>query len=110
MKVTNNLGSKVIYNDMYGFFSPYVDEFGNAVKRTKDEYSYSYDGFVTHRMGANKEANSTIYSDRLLQQNHKKCRSLMEKHFGNSGDYWFDRQPNQNKSKLFCVIGVKTLN
>ena len=70
-----------------------VDEHGTPVKRTKQEYPYSYDGFVSWRGGENKEANNTIYSDRLLQWDFAKHDRLCEKHFGNKGQYWNSREP-----------------
>lgn len=72
-----------------------VDEYGNPVKRTKAEYPYSYDGFVTWRGGENSEITSTIYSDRLRMWDKEKREldGLLEKHFGGTGDYWFNRSP-----------------
>jgi hypothetical protein len=72
-----------------------VDEHGNPVERTKEEYPYSYDGFVTWRGGENSEANSTVYSDRLRlwDRGKGKLDALLEKHFGDSSDHWFDRSP-----------------
>ena len=77
-----------------------VDEHSNPVERTKREYPYSYDGFVTWRGGANKEINGTVYSDRLLQWDYKKTRELMKKHFGNEGDYYDKRSPEAIESFL----------
>jgi hypothetical protein len=65
-----------------------IDEHGNAVARTKTSHPYTYDGFVLHRMGENKEAESTIYSDRLMQWDFKKHDELLMKHFGDQGQYW----------------------
>lgn len=72
-----------------------ADEFGNPVKRTRSEYPYSYDGLVTWRGGENKEATTTIYSDRLLQWDYEKCRAMMQKHFGKQSDYWSEYTPEQ---------------
>jgi hypothetical protein len=69
------------------------DEFGNPVKRTKFEYPYSYDGFVTYRNGENSEANCTLYSDRMIRE--KEYRELSKKHFGNEGQMFFDRSPKK---------------
>lgn len=66
-----------------------VDEFDRPVKRSKQEYRYSYDGFVQERVHPNEKANGTIYTDRLSRDmDHKKYRNLQEKHFGKSGDWW----------------------
>lgn len=71
----------------------YQDEFGNPITRTPQTNPYSYDGFVTYRNGENKEANCTIYSDRLIRENYKLVRDLMQKHFGNQGDSYSQRNP-----------------
>lgn len=65
-----------------------IDEFGNPVERTKEEYPYSYDGFVTWRRGTNEEANTTVYSDRLNQWDHQKNKELKLKHFGSERDFY----------------------
>ena len=85
---------------MVTYCSPYVDEHGNAVERTKDKYPYTYDGFVTWRGGENSEVTGTVYSDRLLQWNYQKTRDLMQKHFGNTGDYYSSRSPKQIQAFL----------
>ena len=84
-----------------------INEHGNPVERTKNEYPYSYDGFVTWRGGENKEANETIYSDRLLRQNYEKTRKLMKKHFGNEGDYYSGRTPEKIEMFLSEWLGKK---
>jgi len=83
-----------------GCFFGQVEEFDQPVKKSKHEYPYSYDGFVTYRNGKNEDANGTIYSDRLLQWDYEKTRSLMKKHFGESGDYWNSRSPEKIQSFL----------
>ena len=90
-------------------FSQALDEVGNPVKRTKREYPYSYDGFVTYRNGKNEEANGTIYSDRLMQWDYKKARALMKKYFNEDGDYWDNRNPSQIQDFLREWTGDKNL-
>jgi hypothetical protein len=82
------------------FFGQAVDEFDNPVVRTKQSHPYSYDGFVTYRNGKNEESTGTIYSDRLLKWDYEKSRSLMKKHFNESGDYWDRRDPLKIQSFL----------
>lgn len=77
-----------------------VDEFDNPIQKTKFDYPYSYDGFVTYRNGKNEEANYTIYSDRLLQQDYSKTKELMQKHFGNTSDYYCNRSVNDIEAFL----------
>ena len=95
--------------DYYNHFYP-VDEYGNSVEKTKDKYPYSYDGFVTYRNGENKEVNSTVYTDRLLQWDYEKTRKLIKKHFPNNlGDYWNTREPKQIEKFLQDWLGDKKL-
>jgi len=70
-----------------------VDEHDQPVKRCKNKYPYSYDGFVLWRGLPQKEMNHTLYSDRLKQHHHEKWDELCKKHFGNSGDYFDNRTP-----------------
>jgi|ERR1035437_128025 hypothetical protein len=82
------------------YFSAYVDEHGNSIERTKHDFPYSYDGYITWRGGENKEANGTIYSDRLLQQDYQKYNLLSKKHFGNDGQSFSNRSSEQIESFL----------
>jgi len=77
-----------------------VDEHDKPVKRTKQTHPYSYDGFVQWRGGKNNEATSTIYSDRLLQWDFAKHDELCQKHFGNKGQYWNNREPEKIEAFL----------
>jgi len=85
---------------LYEFYDGKVDENDDPVKRTKRSHPYSYDGFVQWRGGENKEATSTIYSDRLLQWDFDKHDELCMKHFGNEGQYWNDRDPKKIEAFL----------
>jgi hypothetical protein len=85
-------------NITYG--SGMIDEFDKPIKKTPSKYPYSYDGYITHRAGENKEANGTIYTDRLNMWDHKKCHELKQKHFGNQSDYWSDFSPDQIEAFL----------
>ena len=102
---------KITATDQFGhfIFSPYVDEFDRPIERTPHEYPYSYDSFVIHRVGANEDATSTIYSDRILQWDYKKARKLMAKHFGESGDYWNNREPKKIEKFLREYCKDKTI-
>lgn len=86
--------------DGYFTVSVPVDEYGNPVRKTKDKYRYSYDGFVTHRMGKNEEVNGTVYSDRLYQWDGAKYDRLCKKHFGDESQYWYSRSPKEIEAFL----------
>lgn len=78
------------YGNFFTNLEP-VDEYGNLVSRTKSSHPYSYDGFITWRGGENSEVNDTVYSDRLWEQDYRKADELCEKHFGDRGQYFFNR-------------------
>jgi len=86
-----------------------VDEHGNVVSKTKSEYPYTYDGFVTFRGGENKEANCAVYTDRLYREDHKKHDELVKKHFGDTGQYWSSRNSEKIEAFLRDWTGDKEL-
>jgi hypothetical protein len=77
-----------------------VDEHGQPVERTKQQYPYSYDGFVQWRDTNKPKANGTIYSDRLTQWDFPKYDLLCMKHFGNKSQYWDSREPEKIEAFL----------
>lgn len=101
-----------------------VDEHDNPVERSKEEYPYSYDGFVQERVLPNSEATSTVYSDRLLQWDYELTRKLMKKHFKDTGideggDWWNNRSAESiqgflrerlNKPNLLVVLVMEYCN
>jgi hypothetical protein len=95
-------------NGIVHFFE-HVDEHDNIVRRPKYEYPYSYDGFVTWRGGENKEANATIYIDRLMRSDYEKYNRLCKKHFGNKFQMWFSREPEKIESFLRDWFGDEKL-
>lgn len=84
---------QVGYSRIFG-----VDEHNRPVRRSKQEYPYSYDGFVTYRNGKNEEINFTVYTDRIDRD--PKYDELSQKHFGNQGQIWFNRSPLEIQSFL----------
>jgi len=74
----------------------------------KDKYShpYSYDPFIIYyNEKAEEEANDTIYSDRLLLWDWDKHNHLCEKHFGNQGQLWDNREPEKIEAFLSDFTG-----
>jgi hypothetical protein len=56
-----------------------------------------------------RKANDTVYSDRLFQWDHKKHDELCMKHFGNSGQYWDKREPENIEAFLRDYMNDQTL-
>lgn len=71
--------------------------------RTKLSHPYSYDP-ITIWVGGGK-AEDTVYTDRLFQWDHAKHDRLCEKHFGNRGQYWSEREPSKIEAFLRDYIG-----
>lgn len=94
-------------NEIYYGYCCQLNEYGKPIERTPMTHPYSYEGFVTYRNGKNSEANCTIYSDRLLRQDYEKARLLMKKHFGESGDYYSNREPQKIEDFLSEFLNKK---
>lgn len=87
-----------------------VDENGKPALRNKMQYPYTYDPFILYRFGENSEANGTAYSDHLLgnkarnkeeaEEKYKKHNDLCQKHFGDQGQYWDQRDPEKIEAFL----------
>lgn len=77
-----------------------VNEHGKVISRTPQEYPYSYDGYVTHRLQENSKDDNTVCTDRLWQRNPKLHDELCQKHFGDKGQYWGGRYPEQIEAFL----------
>ena len=74
------------------------DAYGNIVQRTKQEYPYSYDPYVLWQHTDEDvldNINGSMYTDRLLQWDFDKHDELCQKHFGDKGQYWNDRDPEK---------------
>jgi hypothetical protein len=94
---------EISYFDNQGNFISYhpaVDADGRQVERTKDKYPYSYDAFVTFQKRKPSKKTSVVYSDRIVQWDNKKARKLMKKHFKTTGDYYYDRKPEEIEAFL----------
>jgi len=58
---------------------------------SKETHPYSYDPFTVWANGV--QSNKGVHTDRLFQWDHEKHDALCNKHFGNSGQHWADREP-----------------
>ena len=72
----------------------YVDLKGRLVKRTPWSHPYNYDSFVLYKSPDYKDVNyCTEYSDRLYKRNWKKFNECCEAVFGNHGQLFDERSP-----------------
>ena len=83
-------------------YGMYVDENGEPIERTPLTHPYNYESFVTwQKKGTSKkDLNGAVYSDRLYQWDAKKHNELCQKHFGNEGQYWNEREPEKIEAFL----------
>jgi hypothetical protein len=58
--------------------------------KPRTSHPYSYDPFVIWG-DERAECNGSVYTDRLIQWDHDKHDLLCQKHFGDRGQYWNDR-------------------
>lgn len=79
-------------------------EDNKPVKRTKEEFPWSYDGFVTwlspSQLDGEEQPHNSIYTDRLRMWDKKKLKKLRLKHFGEESDYWSDFEPKDIEAFL----------
>ena len=88
--------------DQYQEFLP------ENLSNTKDSHPYTYDPFlIFFNEKAKQEPESSIYTDRLLEWDWAKHNELCQKHFGNQGQYWNDRDPKKIEAFLCDWIGKK---
>lgn len=66
-----------------------------------------YGGSVIYN--SNKKSNTTLYSDRLYQEDSKKHDKLSKEIFGNSGQYWGNRTISKIRLFLQKFVGDKNL-
>lgn len=82
---------KYYFNSYCNFNSMYLDLDGKSVKRTKDEYRYSYDPYVMWKGDYKKNSGNVVYSDRLYQWNSEKYNECYQKVWGNKGQQFYNR-------------------
>lgn len=77
-----------------GYYIPRIINLaGTPIKRTKNEYPYSYDPFLIWKGDYHKGVGSVVYSDRLMQWDYKKFNKCCKKVWGNEGQLFYNRKP-----------------
>lgn len=67
--------------------------------RTRHSHPYSYDPFTIYG-GQGRDANGSVYTDRLYQWDHEKTRRIGAEVFGEKG-YWFGQNLNPDLVQTF---------
>ena len=83
----------------------YLDLNGIPVKRTPHTHPYNYDGFVLWRNSKDINASDTVYSDRLYQWDWEKYNKCCYEIFGNTGQYFDNRKPEDIEKFLSLYFG-----
>jgi hypothetical protein len=64
---------------------------GQPVERTRTEYPYSFDDYVSYTNVEQTLANDSAYTDRMRRWDDRKYEALLRKHFNSDVDYWNGR-------------------
>ena len=84
----------------------YVDMDGFPIKRQPDAHPYNYDSFrVYKRGGVMSSLDCTIDSDRMLESDIEKFNSLCQEIWGNTGQYFHSRHPDEIQKFLSKWFG-----
>lgn len=76
--------------------------------RTKQSHPYSYDPIVTFM--SRKVPTGSLYTDRLTSwYGYDTVHAMMQKHFGEQGDYWNSRSITKNTAFLRELLDKPTL-
>lgn len=73
-----------------------------------DKNGFEHEAFFP-KFNNGEVATDTVYSDRLYQWDYKKHNDLCQKHFGNQGQYWGSRRPEQIEAFLRDYIDDQTI-
>ena len=75
------------------------------IHRTPIDFPYSYDEYLLWRKDYHKDKSQTVYSDRLFQWDSEKYNKCCEEIFGNHGQYFDDRNPEDINKFLNKYLG-----
>lgn len=71
---------------------------------------YSHRSITRYLKGTVADITANVYSDRLLQWDFVRTKDLMHKYFGDKGDYYDDRKPEQIEAFLRERLELPNLN
>ena len=97
----------------FGFYvgRRYLDLEGRRIKRTPQTNPYNYDEFVIWKRELNTELyikdSEAVYSDRLMQWDFKKFNKCCMQVFGNSGQYFSSRKPEDIEKFLSIYLDTE---
>ncbi|MEX3625374.1 hypothetical protein [Viridibacillus arvi] len=77
---------------------------GNSIERSPIDYPYSYDEFVIWVSDYQKGNSENVYSDRLFQWDPKKFNDCCIKIWGNTRQYFNNRNPKEIEKFLSMYL------
>lgn len=102
-----------MFNCLGEIYSPVCNIDGIPVKRTIQEYPYSYDPFLIWSNNYHKD-DHVLYSDRLYQWNFEKFNRCCYKVWKNMGQWFDERSPKSIEKflslyleKPICLTGIE---
>jgi len=100
---TNNI--RYCLND--GEIVPYfTDIHGRRAKKKPFNHPYDFDPHVTYLGDYQKGKGNAVYSDRLYQWDYKKFNSCCQEVFGDTGQYFDNRKPEDIERFLSLYLGT----
>jgi len=100
---TNNI--RYCLND--GEIVPYfTDIHGRRAKKKPFNHPYDFDPHVTYLGDYQKGKGTAVYSDRLYQWDYKKFNSCCQEVFGDTGQYFDNRKPEDIERFLSLYLGT----
>lgn len=92
-----------IFDDYY---HTYTNLNGEPVKRTRDEYPYSYDSFVVWKGDYKKGESNTVDSDRLRMWDSEKYDKCSMEVWNSRSSYFDEREPEEIERFLSLYLDM----
>lgn len=86
----------------------YVNLKGYEIKRTPITHPYSYDEFVIYKKDYDENNHNAVYSDRMILWDFDKFEKCCQNVFGNTGQYFNNRTPEDINKFLNLYFGKQT--
>lgn len=80
---------------------------GQPIERTPESHPYSYEEYVLWKKEYKEEKARSVYSDRLRQQDHQKEKEVCLAVFGDTGQYFNNRKPEDVERYLSKLLDIE---
>ena len=81
----------------------------NPVERTRQQYPYNFDDYLSYENTEQPLANNSLYTDRMHEHEPEKYDALMQKYFNTTSHHWEGRSPEKIEAFLREYCDLPTL-